>query len=242
LSVPGAVADLQRLARLISEKPGLFKDIFVSLDTHAKLHIAHASFWEDAAGAHPAPMTTITARDVSAGKWKPVIAEFAHLASEYVQALEKKQRFKLLIWPDHCLVGSEGHAVFRPLLDALHVWEDAARRPVNFLEKGQNSLTEMYSIFKAEVPLAQDPSTQLNKRFIAQLARFSRIMVAGEASSHCVQYSVLDLAANYPANRRAEICVLQDCMSPVTGFKQAEAEFLQTCRTLGVTLADSSSM
>jgi hypothetical protein len=46
-------------------------EIFVSMDSHHRMHIAHGIFWMDAEGASPAPYTVILNADVEAGLWRP---------------------------------------------------------------------------------------------------------------------------------------------------------------------------
>lgn len=49
-------------------------EIFVTLDSHHKKHIAHAAFWsdkEDGTGKAPAPFTQITYQDLVDKKWFP---------------------------------------------------------------------------------------------------------------------------------------------------------------------------
>ena len=49
-------------------------EIFVTLDSHHKKHIAHAAFWsdkEDGCGTPPEPFTTISYQDLVAKKWFP---------------------------------------------------------------------------------------------------------------------------------------------------------------------------
>jgi nicotinamidase-related amidase len=65
----------------------------------------------------------------------------------YARALEAGGKFRLIIWPEHCIQGSPGHAVVAPLRQALDRWVDAhaARSAsVQWVLKGENCLTEMY--------------------------------------------------------------------------------------------------
>ena len=66
LPVPGAHADMQRLAQFIRQQGGHFDDITVTLDSHQRFDIAHPGFWQTGAGADVAPFTPITAAQVRA--------------------------------------------------------------------------------------------------------------------------------------------------------------------------------
>jgi nicotinamidase/pyrazinamidase len=70
--------------------------------------------------------------------------------------------------------------------------------------KGQNPLTEQYSAFRAEVPRADDPRTQLNTPLLdAPGPATTCWLVAGEALSHCVAASGQDMLAHWGAARCA---------------------------------------
>jgi len=236
LSVPGAVEDSLRLSAAIERNLGEIDNIFVTMDTHAKFHIAHADFWSGPNGEKPAPFTEITVDDVKQGKWKAANPEFAKHVLDYVCELAVENRFTLMVWPDHCLVGGSGHAVHEPLFQQLLKWESFAKRPVNYLLKGNNSKTEMYSAFKAEIPLLKDPSTKMNYAFVNELLKYNKVIVAGQASSHCVNYSVRDLASMYPQHRRSQIYIARDAMSAVQGAEEAEKTFYTDMQEVGVTI------
>jgi hypothetical protein len=42
---------------------------------------------------------------------------------------------------------------------AIHAWTAHSGKPIKYVSKGMNVLTEMYSVFKAEVPDPADPAT-----------------------------------------------------------------------------------
>ena len=70
LAVAGATEDSKRIADLIERHPFEIDHIFVSLDAHHRVHIAHGAFWVDASGSPPEPFTQISHADVVSGKWK----------------------------------------------------------------------------------------------------------------------------------------------------------------------------
>ena len=154
LAVPGALEDSSRTVALMEQNPDAFEKIYVTLDTHHEMHIAHAAYWVAADGkSKPESFTQITAAQVEAGTWRPRVAEEASWALQYCQRLEAKGRFTLTIWPTHCLLGSTGHAVHPPLAEALHNWAARKGSTISWVLKGQNNRTEMYSALKAEVEL-----------------------------------------------------------------------------------------
>jgi nicotinamidase/pyrazinamidase len=171
-------------------------------------------------------------------------------ALEYTRRLEQqagnRRRFQLCIWPEHCLIGTTGHAVVDDVQQALQEWSDATGRSVEWLLKGQHLLTEMYSALQADVPVSRD--TAFNTKLLNSLLgddlgssnnnknNKHRLLVCGQAKSHCVNYTVRDLISRWPPERIGEICLLQDCASPVPGFEDAALQFEADISAAGVCL------
>lgn len=225
LFVPGADADMARLAAFVRRHGAAIDAIHVTLDTHHLLDIAHPIFWRDSDGKMPAPFTTIAAEDVAAGKWRTADGENQARAEAYVRTLEANGRYAPTVWPPHCLIGSIGHSVHSELFDALKDWETASGKSVNFVRKGENPLTEHYSAIQAEVPDAGDPATQRNDGLIDALREADQIYIAGEAGSHCIANTVRDLADAAP-ELVPRLTLLTDASSPVAGFADLQDAFL----------------
>ena len=60
------------------------------------------------------------------------------------------------------------------------------------------------------------------------------IVVAGQASSHCVRATVEHLVQHLPGGRPQRLLLLTDCMSPVAGFEPQAQGFLAAMQALGV--------
>ena len=236
LAIETANDDSDRLAKLIRENPSAITQITVTLDTHQRLHIANPLFWKDAEGANPNPFTIISAEDVENGTWKPSRDEHAAWALEYAKALEAGGKYKICVWPEHCLVGTPGHAVVPQINAALLEWSARQQDVVEYVWKGTNPFTEMYSGLKAEVLVPGDPTTGMNLGLVDRLLRAERVLVGGEAMSHCVNATVRDLADAWPAARRAQIVVLRDGASAVPGFEAAAEKFLADMAAMGCTV------
>jgi len=242
LKVPGAIEDTKRVANAIEDHWKSIDQIFVTLDTHQRFHIAHPLFWQDKSGNNPPPFTEITVADVLSGKWKPSVDSFQDWAVTYVKDLEHQKKIKLMIWPEHCLVGSKGHAVYEELATALYSWEKKRMSAVDFLIKGNNALTENYSAFKAEVIRPDDPKTLINLQFISLLDSFEEIIVGGQALSHCVNYSVRDMVKYLPEGSRKKIVVLLDGCSSISGFESEAVAFRTDMEEAGVRFMTTSQV
>lgn len=231
LSIPGARDDMNRLARFIFQAGAHIDTVLVSLDSHSRFDIAHAVYWQDAEGAHPAPFTRITEADLAQGRWIPINPGDRAWAKCYLKALSKAKGLELTIWPEHCLVGTWGHALQADIADALETWSARTKRAPYYVFKGTQPHTEHYSMFRAEVPVPGDPSTELNRAALDQLGKKGEIFVAGEALSHCVAQSVRDLVKEVDPRR---VVLLGDCMSSVPGFEAQGEAFLSEMLAMGV--------
>lgn len=240
LPVAGAHADLQRTASLVTRLGGQLDAITVTLDSHHRIDIAHPGFWLQAtSGCAPGPFTPITAAHVRAGAYAPRDATQLDRTLAYLDALEATGRYTLMVWPVHCQMGSWGHGVHAGLQVALDAWADAQGRSVAVVTKGENPWTEHYSALQAEVPDDADERTALNQKLLAELDRFDRVLIAGEAGSHCVRATVEHLTAHLPSRQLSKLVLLTDCISPVAGFEAQQAEFLVAMQSMGLQLANS---
>lgn len=239
LPVKGAHADMQRLGQMIDAGKAGISDIIVTLDSHHRLDVAHPLFWVAADGGDVSPFTSITAQQVRDGLYRPRRAEVLPRVQAYLDELEARGRYTLMIWPVHCEIGTWGHNVHAEVLAACNRWEEANWTAVKQVYKGTNPWTEHYSAMQAEVPDADDPDTQLNQALIAQLDQADVLLIAGEASSHCVKATTEHIVDNLPSGQLSKIVLLTDCMSPVGGFEAQAEGFLTAMRDRGVRLTTS---
>ena len=247
LAIPTADEDAARIATFIREHARHIDRIVVTLDSHQRIHIAHGIFWVNGAGERPPPFTLISSQDVARGTWRALDASKQLAAEEYARKLEEGGRFmaaQICIWPEHCIIGSPGHNVRAAILSALSEWAESRMREVMFVWKGQNCLTEMYSALRAEVPVPSDERTLLNVGLLRTLKESSQILVCGQALSHCVNFTVRDLADTYEmgdADRIGTIGILSDCASSVPGFEEAGTAFLADMKRKGIRIVTSES-
>lgn len=227
LYVPGAGADTTRAARFLLRHLDRITAIRPSLDTHRVFQIFHADFWQDEAGNPPPPFAVMEADGdrvlgrLPDGSARPFSARLdPELGLAYCRALAERGAAPLTIWPYHCRLGSTHHALM-PLLSEVQLFWAIARHAEPHKDlKGQQTWTESYGIVGDEVEtLAQVPVGQLERPgYIDSLLRFDRIVLFGQALSHCVR-STVDQIAGHLAARDPELLqrmvVLEDCCSPV---------------------------
>ena len=144
LAVDGATADMQRLAALLNRVGGKLADIHVTMDSHHLIDVAHPGMWRDADGNNPAPFTMIGSDDIKNGIWLPRNRGLVQRMADYAQALEADGKYPLMVWPEHCVIGTPGHNVQPDLMNALAQWERDYTGVVNYVTKGVNIFTEHY--------------------------------------------------------------------------------------------------
>lgn len=242
LPVPGAHTDMQRVAKWLRQYSTRIDHITVTLDSHQVFDIAHPAFWRQGDGDEVAPFTPITAAQVRQGLFQPRQPAHLERALAYMDALEARGRYTLMVWPVHCEIGSWGHGVHAHVLSACADWQRQQQRAVLNVFKGSNPWTEHYSALEAEVPDAAAPETCLNQPLLTTLLQAQRLVVAGEASSHCVRATVEHLLQQAPADFAARITLLTDGMGPVSGFEAQHAAFLQHLQAAGATLSTTTEL
>ena len=227
----GAVEDNQRLCQFIYRNLDVITEIAPTMDTHTAMQIFHPGFWVNDAGDHPTPMTMISLADVQQGVWKvnPAIAYsltqgnymvLQRFALHYTQRLSDNGKYPLTIWPYHAMLGGIGHALVSAVEEACFFHAIARNSQTNFEIKGGNPLTENYSVLRPEVLDSADgrPIAQKNTRFIQKLLEFDAVIIAGQAKSHCVAWTIDDLLTEIQAqdpNLAKKVYLLEDCTSPV---------------------------
>lgn len=223
LGVPGSSDDYERIAQLI--KANIFDEIHISLDTHTPYHIGHKGFYKK----NP-ELDNIKVCKPWESNFKPNNEELTDYVKNYAEA-QKRARdttIEYCIWDTHCLEGTEGHEIVKEIKEALST---DIKAKVRYHIKGQNELTEMYSIFSAAVqPNEVDDTimpylysgtkqedeykynpgegvesyeeaikcvnleTHMNTPLLANLfGDNNQIFVCGQAKTHCVKDSVLDM-------------------------------------------------
>ncbi len=235
LYVDGAETDMSRLSDWIKSNKENLDSIYITLDSHQPNDISHSNFWTDKDGNCPSPFTQITSKEVEEGKW------FAHFdakrALNYLKKLEHQAEYPHIIWPNHCIVGSVGAAIYQPLMDAIIEWTLLG----NFYKtvvKGTYPYTEHFGAFRAQVPDENVPETMFNKTLLNELAAHQNIYLSGEAKSHCVANTLKQILDEAPDLAKRCI-VIEDTMSNVTGFEKLAEALYERAKNMGVRFTTS---
>lgn len=227
----GAIEDNVRLCKFIYRNLAVLTEIDPTMDTHTAMQVFHPVFLVNDAGEHPQPLTPITLEDVEKGLWKvnPGVAHSTaggnyvalqnHLL-HYCRTLSRQGKYSLMVWPYHSMLGGIGHCLVSAVEEALFFHNLTRLSQTGFEIKGGNPLTENYSVLRPEVLDSADgrPIAQKNTRFIKKLLDFDAVIIAGQAKSHCVAWTIDDLLSEIQAHdpRLArKVYLLEDCTSPV---------------------------
>lgn len=250
LLVQGAYDDMKRLAKWIKKNKSKINDIHVTLDSHHLIDVAHKWFWKDRNGKHPLGLgeaigqgkapTIISSADVKNGVWTPFNPVLIPRMIEYTEALERGGKYPLIIWDDHCLIGTPGAAVVPELMESFDEWAILHGGTIDFVTKGSNLFTEHYGAFAAEVPDAQDPSTQLNTPLIKTMEEADVLVWAGEAATHCVLNSMRQAFENFGPDSIKKSVLLTDAMSCIAGFEDGFKNFLSEYQAKGLQIAKTT--
>src|ERR671914_305291 len=187
----GAIDDNRRLCEFVYRNLGIVTQVLPSLDTHDAMQVFHSIWLVDEHGNHPAPYTLVSADDVQNGRWRmnPAVAAALgidlgyaprHL-THYTRRLAEGGKYDLTVWPYHAMLGGIGHALASAVEEAIFFHGIARHSRPEFQVKGNNPLTEHYSMLGPEVTEGPDGDSLggLNAALIAKLLTFDAGVVAG---------------------------------------------------------------
>jgi nicotinamidase-related amidase len=225
----GALDDSRRLCEFVYRNLGQITQIVPTLDTHQAAQIFHTLWLVDENGEHPAPYTLVTLEDVERGAWRfnPGVGRMLGIDAadgqrqllDYVGRLQDGAKFALTVWPYHAMLGGIGHALVSAVEEAVFFHTIARQSQPDFQSKGRNPRTEHYSAIGPEVTEGPhgEPIADRNETLVAKLLGFDAVVIAGQAKSHCVAWTIDDLLAGTRDDRRLaeRVYLLEDCSSPV---------------------------
>jgi nicotinamidase-related amidase len=227
----GAIEDSDRIARFLYRNLGTVTEVLCTLDTHYPFQIFFPSFWVDAEGRALGSHREIGTDEIRSGAVRPNPALAGWLAGGdygwllaqvefYCAELERAGRYRLYLWPPHCLLGGDGHNLVGMIQEArlFHSFARGAHAPVEI--KGGNPLTENYSVLSPEVLGRHDGGVlaERNEEMVETLLASDALIVAGQAASHCVKSTIDDLLVEIgkrDPTLAGKVYLLADCMSSV---------------------------
>ena len=236
LFVPGADADMERVANFIEGNISLLDEIIITKDNHPRFHIGFPSFWTSKSGMSPMPFSILSLTydeksilDQNGNEFYP------ELCGDYEILLVKrylKTVGKHIVWPYHCLQNTIGNSIVEPINSALYLWEKIHKKPPIILCKGEKPLVEEYSIVQPE-----DKTHDPNWYFLSNLKKSKTVFWSGEALSHCVKKSIID-SYHACSDSNKNWFLIKDTSSPVTGFEKEAEELIKFCVNNNINFTD----
>lgn len=263
LTVPGAVADTRRTIDWIYKNVSRLTYIAASLDTHVPFQIFFPSWFCYADGSPLSPFTPLVLTEVNV-KGKKVNKIFDPKGSEVVAIYEFEYSYapgktmpwseyyltqlakntgdftkkNLMIWPYHTMLGTPGHAIDPALMEAIYFHSGARSSQPMFLIKGNVPQTENYSPIEPEVLVPNHPNGGVSKETLKKIEDHHLTYIAGQAKSHCVYELIVSIVKHFGSKAPeilSRIRILEDCMSPVSGFEDMAAQaFAQLKKDYGL--------
>ncbi len=226
----GAIDDNRRLCEFIYRNLAVITQICPTMDTHQTMQIFHSIYLVNDKGEHPAPFTLISEEDILKGVWKfnPALCYSFQIDEDYGQQhllyyakkLKEGGKYDLTIWPYHGMLGGVGHALVAAVEEAIFFHGIARYSQPDFHIKGDKPFTEHYSVLGPEVLKGHqgEPIGQKSDKIFRKFLQFDAVVIAGQAKSHCVAWTIDDLLEDILAQDRKlveKVYLLEDCTSPV---------------------------
>jgi nicotinamidase/pyrazinamidase len=251
LFVKGGDENAKRSAKMLERLVDKISDVHLTMDSHHKVDVSHPCFFLDENGNQPPPFTGVVLDGdqmqflnyMTGGKThaRTRVPSARDRVIKYLKALTATQRYPHTIWPEHCLIGDEGHNLNSALAAAVHHWEEKRFALSNVVTKGSNPWTEHFSAVKAEVPDPEDASTQINRPLIETLESADMVVWVGEALSHCLANTFRDVVANFSDPsfiKKMWLCT--DGSSSVPGFEKFGDDFIAEMKAKGMNLTTTT--
>ena len=264
----GALDDNGRVATFLYRNLDRISATLATLDSHLPHHVFSPSFWVGSGGEPLEAHRVVAAAEVREGRVlpRPELASWIaggdyqwlrRQAIHYCEELERRGRYQLYLWPPHCLLGSRGHSMVGVVQEARLFHAHARRAEAEIEIKGTSVLTEHYSVLGPEIATAHDGTSLAHGAFTLaeKLMAADRLVIAGQASSHCVKNTLEDLLRWIVERDRAQarkVYILEDCMSAVAvpdpvqsgafiaDFTASAQATLDRCREAGMRVVRST--
>lgn len=198
LAVPGAKNDMKLLARRIQQEANTLDAIFVTQDDHPRNHIANAATWYYPNSDDRVPKFSVVKRVGNRYYVNDNVQVLCTLKNKArVRQCFEKHGGQLMLWPDHCIQGTRGGEVYKPLQRVL----DANSHLVYTITKGNDKYMEEFSgaqTLCVKLLSKEHPTVKVSHlAFDIYKRGLDELHVAGEAYNYCLISTVEDLVKQF---------------------------------------------
>eukprot|EP01036_Dinobryon_divergens_P025996 gene25996-34596_t len=122
--------------------------IYITLDSHHKMHIGHRMFWTGNGGASPDIHAKISRQQVLDNIWKPKMDNMQEYCMEVFDAKLQRQKERaqdvhvdedsvfVCIHEEHCLIGTQGAAIIPALSKTFNLWVESRAKDITYIQRG----------------------------------------------------------------------------------------------------------
>jgi len=241
LYVKNAENDMDNLKNFIINHIEKINEIHITQDVHNLYDIAHPVFWVDKNDKHPAPFSIITYDDFKNKKFIPKVKNENKYVKHYLINTQKNNKQPLCIWPEHCIMKTEGFEFYPPIQKIINIYKEK----IFTYKKGYYPKSEHFSAIDAELPYINENINTRNNKLISNIQnnKINKLIIAGEASSHCLGATIKDIIIDPEINiNLSKIYILNDATSPVKGFESQEKEYFDYFKKNNINIISMSEM
>ncbi len=201
LFVPGAVEDTRRAVEWLYTNLDLITGLHFSMDTHRVFQIFHPAWWIDDRGQAPTAVHADHLGGRAPRRWQPI----AHPAEclEYTKQLETTRKYVLTVWPYHTLLGGVSHALVPAMMEAaiFHSVRPQSSDALRDQGHARDDRELLGPLARRCRELGGQSVGAFNAPFFKMLMEYDRIYVFGQAKSHCVLSTLVDLRDRIQSDR-----------------------------------------
>ena len=248
MAVPGANADMDRMALFIERKIEEINELVIFIDGHKPVHVASGITWVDKRGKHPSHGTMIFYRDVESGLWTTTNPDWREKGLIYTRQLDAPGKYPLCIWNQHCLEGSVGQAIQDNLYNALKNWSEKNLKLVDYMYKPSDVWVEYLGGLVPEAEVKEPGVKHIDyvQRLLRKIRKADIVIFFGEASSHCFRITINQILARLGKEHYKKLVLFLDCTSPIPAipngpdFPAITNKWFMEMEKLGLTLTTST--
>ena len=212
LPVKGAVEDVKRIINFIYSNLEDISGIYTTIDTHYYDSIFHPYLWKKPNGEDAEPFTEVTLEKIYNHE---IIPLYKKRQVQYVKSLKNNESRNLMIWPYHCIHGTDGWLIEKQLNNMLLFYERVREKNIHKIIKGTERLTEMYGAVKPEVITSE--TKFFNMEWVYKLKNYKHIYVCGEAKDFSVYNTLCQICDVYSndIDTTQKINLMVNCSSSI---------------------------